>query len=91
MTAHKGPYGWMHKYENPMMIDISIMVMLERAIMLTNSAFNDKISDLKIEETYPEVHSFVKRMQEDKVMGPHVITQSAWDVQVARQARNPDG
>ena len=39
VTKHKGPHGFMHKYENPMMIDMSIIVMLERAVGLTGSAF----------------------------------------------------
>lgn len=73
VTKHKGPHGWMHKYENPMMLDISIMTMLERATGLTGGAFNDKVADLNIVETYPEVHAFVKRMQEHKVMGPHLV------------------
>lgn len=31
------------------------------------------IDDLKIVETYPEVHAFVKRMQEHKIVGPHLV------------------
>lgn len=81
----------MHKYENPMMIDINMIVMLERGTGLTGSAFQDKIDDLKIVETYPEVHAFVKRMQEHKVCGPHLVQKESWDIQVARQVRNPAG
>jgi len=80
ITAHKGPHGWMHKYETPMMIDIAMIVMLERATSLTGSAFNDKVEDLKIVETYPEFHAFVKRMQDDKVMAPHLIEQKVMEI-----------
>lgn len=73
ITKNKGPHGFMHKYENPMMIDVNMIVMLERAIGLTGTAFQDKIDDLKIVETYPEVHAFVKRMQDHKVVGPHLV------------------
>ena len=81
----------MHKYENPMMIDINMIVMLERATGLTGSAFQDKVDDLKIVDTYPEVHALVKRMQEHKVCGPHLVMKAQWDVQVARQTRSPAG
>lgn len=76
VTENKGPHGWMHKYENPMMVDIAIIVMLERAVGLNGSAFNEHVADLKLVETYPEVHAFVKRMQDHKTIGPHLVQQA---------------
>jgi hypothetical protein len=30
-------------------------------------------------------------MQDIKVLAPHLVQQKCWEVQVARQTRNPDG
>ena len=59
IKSHKGEKGWLHKYDNPMMLDICIMTILERAYGLDGSAFNDFVKDHDIKTNFQEISGFV--------------------------------
>ena len=59
IKENKGAKGWLHEYDTPMMLDICVMTLLERAVGLVGSAFDEHVKDHNIPTNYPEVYGFV--------------------------------
>jgi len=83
--------NWLSGRDQPMYIDISCFVLLERAVMLKGGVFDAGYQLLDFENTCPVINAWVKRFQEHEDFKDHIIGHKEFDNQNVMQHGSTTG